>query len=274
MVIPSIKVTASDNCTPVCDLILIRNRRRSGTIVPGPNATVTVTVTDLCGNSSSCTALVEGVARSGLIVNWPASVTSTNCLVPCVFVTATDCLLSTAPRITQYPPCGTPVGPGINSVTVTVTDCNGAIQTKVIPLHVTGEESFLSSLTNTGISLTGTLLAPSAVDPHYTMSMTPLAPPPGYTAPDTVVVDSLWGWLEVTHVSQWIAPMMYFPPNYNLGSCQGGIYTYEEVHSARGRKPGDGLDFRALGGGQRSGGDGYQRTRYREYDLGAAWSWI
>ena len=102
----------------------------------------------------------------------------------------------------------------------------GAMATKVIPLNVVGEQSFLSSLTNTGISLTGTLLAPSAVDPHYTLNMGPLTPPIGYTAPDAVVVDNLWSWLEVTHVSQWIAPTTYFPPNYYLGDSPGGIYTY------------------------------------------------
>jgi hypothetical protein len=225
LVIPAISVSATEACTP-CSLTYTQVPP-AGTIVSGTNAYVTVTVTDPCGNSSSCVVLVEGVPKAGLVVDWPTNLTVTNCLVPCVHVTARDCACPlSVPIITQWPPCGTPVGPGISSVTVTVTDCNGAIATKVIPLNVVGEESFLSALTNTGISLTGTLLAPSAVDPHYFLDLAPLTPPTGYTAPDAVVVTNLWSWLEVVHVSQWIAPTTYLPPNYDLVYCQPGYYTY------------------------------------------------
>ena len=111
-------------------------------------------------------------------------------------------------------PCGTLIGPGITSVTVTVTDCNGVSATKLIPLTIIN--SFLGALTNTGISLSGALLAENAIDPHYT----PLGPvagvPPGYIAPDALVVTNVWAWLEVAHVSQWIAPNTYNPPGYQL----------------------------------------------------------
>src|SRR5581483_2155554 len=67
LVIPAIGVTASDNCTPLCSLVYTQSPT-NGTIVSGTNAYVTVTVTDLCGNSSQCTVHVEGVPRKSLQV--------------------------------------------------------------------------------------------------------------------------------------------------------------------------------------------------------------
>ena len=85
-----------------------------------------------------------------------------------------------SPTITQSPPCGTPLGPGINSVTVTVTDCHGNSTTKVVHLVVSGPQSFLSSLTNTGVGPGGSLLVDGTVDPHY--SLPPAAVPVGMPA--------------------------------------------------------------------------------------------
>jgi hypothetical protein len=230
LVIPAIQVTASDCCTPFCDLKYTQSPT-NGTIIYGTSAYVTVTVTDLCSNSTSCTVLVQGVPRTGLIVDWPGSLTVTNCLVPCVSVTARDCACPLQiPRVTQSPPCGAPVGPGITSVTVTVTDCLGASVTKVIPLVVSGQESFLGALTNTGISLTGALLPQDAIDPHYFLGPVPTPPPAGYTSPQAVVITNLWPWLEVTpHVSEWIAPATDDPTNDYLWNCPPGYYTYTNV---------------------------------------------
>ena len=224
LVIPSIGVSATDNCTPLCSLVYSQSPT-NGTIIPGTNAYVTVTVTDLCGNSSQCQVRVEGIPRQGLVVSWPTNIVVTNCLVPCAsnYVHATDCSCPlTSMRFTQSPPCNTTIGPGINSITVTVTDCHGFTSTKVIPLIVLGDESFLYALTNTGISATGTLLPQSAIDPHYTLGPVPGAVP-GYVAPRALVVTNQWSWLELVHVSQWIAPTI---AGNNLLSCPSGYYTY------------------------------------------------
>jgi hypothetical protein len=221
LVIPKITVTATDNCTPPCDLVYSQSPA-AGTIVIGHDAYVTLTVTDLCGNSNSCVVEVIGEPVAGLSVDWPTNVTVTNCVVPCVHVTATDCACPLMiPKVTQSPPCDTPLGPGVNSVTVTVTDCMGATATKVIPLIIVGEESFLGALTNTGISVTGALQPNGTVDPHYFAG--PVSgPPSGYIAPDAVVITNQWAWLEVTHVSQWIAPTIFA----DLANCPGGNFTY------------------------------------------------
>jgi hypothetical protein len=44
---------------------------------------------------------------------------------------------------------------------------------------------------------------------------------PGYIAPTAVVITNLWGWLEITHVSEWIAPDLAY-----IWSCPSGYYTY------------------------------------------------
>ena len=137
-VIPLIHLIATDNCTPASQLVFSQSPP-AGTIVSGTSATVTVTVTDLCGNSSQCIVTVHGVSKTGPVVTCPTNMTVTNCTVPCVPVTATNCdCPSSSMTITQSPPCGTPIAPGINSVTVTVTDCHGNVTTRVVSLSLAG----------------------------------------------------------------------------------------------------------------------------------------
>src|ERR1022692_3893981 len=158
LVIPYISVNATDNCTPLCSLVYSQTPP-AGTIVPGHSAVVTVTVTDLCGNSSHCTVQVAGQDKTGPVVTCPTTMTVTNCTVPCVPVTATDnCCPQSSLKITQSPPCGSLIGSGINSVTVTVTDCHGNSTRKVVHLSITGPESFLGNLYNTGVNNSGGLL--------------------------------------------------------------------------------------------------------------------
>ena len=251
LVIPWISVTATDNCTPVCSLVYSQSPT-NGTIVAGTSAYVTVTVTDLCGNSSHCVVLVEGVDRTGPVVTCPATMAVTNCLVPCVPVTATDnCCPQSSLTITQTPPCNTLLGPGINTVTVTVTDCHGNSTTKVVHLIIGGPESFLSNLTNTGVGPGGVLLPDDTVDPCY--SLPPAAVPGGMPADylgNAVAVSDIChatgngcAWLDnyvkytcyeytpwslppdpahTTAASKWIAP------DYtNNGCCPPGNYTYK-----------------------------------------------
>ena len=177
LVIPPISVTATDNCTPLCSLVYSQSPP-AGTIVAGTFACVTVTVTDLCGNSSSCVVCIQGSAKTPPVVTCPATMTVTNCTVPCVPVTATDnCCPQSSLIISQSPPCGAQIGPGVTSITVTVTDCHGNTTTKVVHLVVNPAQSFLSHLTNTGVGSGGVLLADNAVDPYY--SLPPSAVPGG-----------------------------------------------------------------------------------------------
>jgi hypothetical protein len=249
-VIPLIHIIAKDNCTPASQLVYSQSPP-AGTIVSGTNAYVTVTVTDLCGNSSQCIVMVLGQSRTGPVVTCPTNMTVTNCTVPCVPVTATDCACPPSSlTITQSPPCGTPIGPGINSVTVTVTDCDGNSTTKVVSLSTGGPDSFLSNLTNTGVGPGGILLVDDTVDPHY--SLPPAAVPAGMPADyfgNAVAVSDIChatgtgcAWLDyylsytcyiyapwslppdpahTTAVSKWIAP------DYtNNGCCPSGNFTY------------------------------------------------
>ncbi|MGD0814113.1 MAG: HYR domain-containing protein [Verrucomicrobiota bacterium] len=250
LVIPSIHIIATDNCTPA-SLLVYSQSPPAGTIVPGPSATVTVTVTDLCGNSSQCIVTVLGESKTGPVVTCPTNMTVTNCTVPCVPVTVTDCACPlSAPIITQSPPCGTPIGPGITSVIVTVTDCHGNSTTQVVSLSAGGPDSFLSNLTNTGVGPGGILLADDTVDPNYLLppAVVPAGMPADYFGNAVAVSDICHGagtgcaWLDyylkytcyiyapwslppdpayTTAASKWIAP------DYtNNGCCPGGNYTY------------------------------------------------
>jgi hypothetical protein len=218
----------------------------AGTIVPGYSAVVTVTVTDLCGNASHCVVHVAGQDKTGPVVTCPASMTVTNCTVPCVPVTATDnCCPQGSLRITQSPPCGTQIGPGINTITVTVTDCNGNSTTKVVHLVITGPQSFLANLFNTGVNSTHALLADDVVDTHYLLpaSAVPAGMPSDYHNNSVAVspichssggVGCAWlntyvsflcyvytPWDLTSPLSKWIAP------DYtNNGCCPAGGYTY------------------------------------------------
>jgi hypothetical protein len=222
LVIPAVSASATDNCTPTSQLVFMQSPT-NGTIVSGLSQLVTVTVIDLCGNSNSCSVKVMGLDKTGPVLTGPTSVTVSNCLVPCLtnLVTAVDnCCPQSSLKKTQSPPCDTPLGPGINSVTVTVTDCKGNSSTKVIHLNGVGSTSFLTNLFNTGVSNNGSLLALGAVDPHYTLGPVPIGTP-GYVAPNAVAITNVWGWLELVHVSEWIAPTLA-----SIGNCPAGYYTY------------------------------------------------
>lgn len=191
LVIPAIPVTATDNCTPVCSLVYTQNPP-AGTIFPGSFTCVTVTVTDLCGNSSSCVVCVLGLPRTPPTVTCPATMTVTNCIVPCVPVTASaPCCPHQSLFISQSPPCGTTLGPGITSITVTVIDCHGNVTTKVVHLIISSAQSFLANLTNTGVGPGGLLLPDNSVDPYYALpaSAVPAGMPTDYHSNSVAVSD-------------------------------------------------------------------------------------
>ena len=225
LVIPPIKASATDNCTSASQLIY-RQSPTNGTVVNGTSKYVTVTVTDLCGNSNECQVLVSG-RYPPPVINCPGVVTASNCIVPNVLslVSATGCNGGKAFVFSQTPLPGTPLGPGSDTITVTVTGQGGS-DSCFIAVQYPKQQSFLNVLTNTGVNVSGALLAQSAVDPHYTLGPVP-AGTVGYTAPHAVAVTNLWSWLEVTpHVSEWIAPATYVSPNWFLQSSPGGYYTY------------------------------------------------
>ena len=250
LVIPPISVTATDNCTPTCFLVYSQSPP-AGTVISGSSANVTVTVTDLCGNSNSCVVLVEGQDKQPPIVVVPQTIIVTNCIVPCVPVSARAVCCPSLPTVTQSPPCGAPLGPGVNTITVTVTDCHGNSVTRIVHLIIAGSGNFLSALTNTGVGPGGILLPDDTGDPYYALAAgsTPAGMPADYHN-DSVAVSDLchptgngcayfntytpnicyeyvpWSLPpDPAHVpgavSKWIAP------DYtNNGCCPGGNYTY------------------------------------------------
>lgn len=171
LVIPPITLPAADNCTPSA-LITFQQNPAAGTIwLSGHSASVTVTATDACGNNSSCSVQVIGMP-TGPVLSGPTSLVVTNCNVPCVLNlvgVADSCCPAGSVTLTQSPPCNAPLGPGINSVTVTATDCNGLTAVHVINLAIAGSNSFLGNLHNTGVSNSYGLLPYGVNDPHWSI---------------------------------------------------------------------------------------------------------
>ena len=250
LVIPPISVTATDNCTPLCSLVYAQHPP-AGTTVSVSATNVTITVTDLCGNSNSCTVAVMGLPIAPPIVTCPAVMIVTNCLIPCVPVNATAfCCPRNHLSITQSPPCGTLIGPGVNSVTITVTDCHGNVTTKVVHLLIAPAQSFLGALTNTGVGPSGTLLPDAVVDPFYALSPVPGGVPADYINGKSVAVSDIChpnatacSWLNgyVTNICNeyvpWslppdaayvpTAPSKWIGPNYTNNGCDpAGSYIY------------------------------------------------
>jgi hypothetical protein len=223
--IPTIRPPASDNCTPASQLIYTQNPT-NGTIATGLCQTVTVTVTDACGNSSKCQVQVCGQDKTPPTLNYPKTVTATNCIVPNVLalVSASDpCTASNKLIFTQSPSAGTPIAAGGNQVSVTVTDPAGNATTVVIPLTSTGPQSFLNVMFNTAVDSNKLVLSGGAGDPHYTLGSVPVGTLTGagyYNAPNATVWD-ISNQLPPTTLSQWIAP---FIPN--ISYPLSGSYTY------------------------------------------------
>ena len=231
--IPLIRREATDNCTPASQLVYTQNPV-AGTVVPGPSHPVTMTVTDLCGNSSQCHFTVVGRIPS-LVVHGPGAVTVTNCSVPNVanLVTVTGCCSPF--RFTQSPVTGATIGPGLNSITVTVSDACGNKSTCVIAMQFSGPMSFLNQLYNTGMNPNGAgLLADGGHDIHYALVLGVPANtmPLDYNANSTPVavppypLGTPQGWWSSfgSTASKWIGPD--YDENY---FCPAGTYTYSET---------------------------------------------
>src|SRR5262249_42970498 len=145
-VIPNVLggVVATDNCTPGGSLVMSQSPS-AGTIVGTGPHTVTVTVTDGSGNSSTCTTIVtiaDSVAPT--ITTCPAGRSGpagAGCqgTIPNVVleVVATDnCTPTASLVISQSPSAGTVVSVGSHPITVTVTDASSNSTTCVVPFSV------------------------------------------------------------------------------------------------------------------------------------------
>jgi hypothetical protein len=231
--IPTIRPSASDNCTPASQLVYTQNPS-AGAIVPGPCQLVTVTVRDACDNASQCQVLVCGQDKTPPTLIYPKAVTVTNCFVPNVLalVSASDnCTASHQLVFTQSPPAGTAIAAGGNQVSVTVTDQAGNATTYVIPLINSGPNSFLDVMFNTGVDSNKVVLQLGGMpvfpaDPHYTLGPVPAGTPTGpgyYNAPLAMVARAQYFGLPYTF-SRWIAPgyIPAFAPCY----LPVGSYTY------------------------------------------------
>jgi hypothetical protein len=220
--IPLFRPPTTDNCTPHSQLVYTQDPP-AGTLLPGPSQLLTVTVTDACGNSSKCPITVHGKDKTPPKVDWPHSLTVTNCLVPNVLpLKASDnCTPLSQLIFTQSPAALTPIAAGVNSVTVTAKDIAGNITTRIISLITSGPQSFLGSMFNTGVANNKIVLSSGAIDPHYTLGLVPANTPTGpnlYNAPNAIV-SPLWP-LPPFNLSEWIAPAS------NSFPFPSGSYTY------------------------------------------------
>jgi hypothetical protein len=228
LVVPRIEAIATDGCT-AGQLTPVQSPP-VGAIIAASSVKVTVTAMDTCGNSSSCTVLVIGQGRTGPVLSGPSDIVITDCLVPCVtnlVMIAPNCCPVSSMMITQSPPCYTPFGPGIDSVQVTVTDCNGNSSTKVIALTYAGVGSFLTELYNTGVDINRYVLSEGLADTHY--ALPPVSVPVGTTyshSPDPAAVTSPWDLDSSVLVSRWIAPAIN-STSANLTYQPDGTYTYK-----------------------------------------------
>jgi len=134
-IVPDLRplVVVSDNCTATTDLVLTQNPA-AGTVIGSGQYSITVTVTDASGNSSSCAStILGGDTVPPTIVQSPSCVTNTtgtDCQAPVpnlktLLVVEDNCTPADALSIVQSPAVGTLLPKGEHLVTVTVTDAAG-----------------------------------------------------------------------------------------------------------------------------------------------------
>ena len=210
LVIPELRPFAKDNCTPE-EFLAYSQDPPAGTVVDGPCRLVSVRVTDLCGNFARCQVTVCGKDSTPPQLDCPRVIEVSGCEVPEVFrrVRAVDnCTSESDLHWSQSPPAGTPIAPGVTSVTVTVTDAAGNTSSCTIPIALDATHSFLDRLFNTGVDPNRVVLPNYSVDPHFELSLVPAGTPttPGYYQfPDAVAVNAPWGFLG-SSASKWIRP--------------------------------------------------------------------
>jgi gliding motility-associated-like protein len=127
-------VTATDNCTPANDLVFVQTPA-AGTFITA-NSTVTITVTDLSGNSAACSftaQLTDTIRPSVTCAAQQEAAINSSCqyTIPDfagTFVATDNCTTFAQLTFTQDPLPGTP-GTGITNVVLTLTDASGNART-------------------------------------------------------------------------------------------------------------------------------------------------
>ncbi len=242
LVVSAFHPPATDNCTPASQLAYSQSPA-AYSVLSSHSQLVTITVTDLCGNSSYCYVTVVGVDRTGPVITGPSTWVVTNCLMPNLlpYVTASDnCCPSSSLHFSQSPPPGL-LGPGVNTVTITVTDCNGNTTTKIIHLVISGSDSFLGNLYNTGVTNNGSLLPIGTRDPHYTFISVPGGMPGDHG--HLVATGSPWSPWDLTSPPGIRLPLIR--PNRQR-PCRR-LHLCPELLAPKRRQSRHGLDLRSLG---------------------------
>jgi len=156
-------VVATDNCTPVSQLHVTQSPV-VGTLLAGGQHSITVTVTDGSGNSTTGSVLVTVVDTTApSIVSMPEPITlsaDANCqaAVPNIVgsVVATDnCTAANQLVVTQNPAAGTLLGPGQYTIAVAVADAAGNSSSAGVPLTISGSVPVIQS-----ISVNPSILSP------------------------------------------------------------------------------------------------------------------
>ncbi|HSK11745.1 MAG TPA: T9SS type A sorting domain-containing protein, partial [Phnomibacter sp.] len=139
------EVVATDNCTAASELTITQMPAAGTLLTPGVH-TIVVTVKDIAGNETTCNVSFTVIDNiDPVIVTCPApqaAFAGAQCtaMVPnfTTGVVATDNCSGVSPVvITQMPAAGTPVGLGVTTVTITVTDINGNTATCTTTFTVT-----------------------------------------------------------------------------------------------------------------------------------------
>ena len=231
LVIPQISHYVSDNCTPAYLSTNFTEIPPANTIITNSHSQlVTLGLMDACGNSNDCQVMVVGLSPKPKIVIFPSGVTATNCLVPNVLPQVFATLPCTASNLvyTQWPTNGTTIAAGISGITVTVFDPANTNSSASVFITLTGQQSFMNNMFNTGVNNNHALLPVPSVDPHYTLGPVPASILTGsgaYNAPKAIVAGP-WG--ITSPLSRWINPgtnAWPYPP-IGYGGYPVGAYIY------------------------------------------------
>ncbi|MGB8509225.1 MAG: HYR domain-containing protein [Pyrinomonadaceae bacterium] len=133
-------LVASDNCSSAANLVITQSPAAETTVGPGPH-TITITVTDVSGNTTTVTTTLTGVDNTPPTITAPAAVTvnadPTSCAVSGVVLGTPTTTDNCTVTVTNNAPAAFPLGQ--TTVTWTVTDAGGntatATQTVTVVDH-------------------------------------------------------------------------------------------------------------------------------------------